>query len=226
MTTITKLASLVLFLILTSVNASLGQEREKKKQIYDDDDIEIVEHKFRVGITPTSMFNACFGIQANGAINFTHDIQFELEAGWIFTDLENQELPVRGIRIRPSLKWYYEQELSYQLYIGVGYNYRKVIREDVGRFRLPQGDIIDASYDYNSRLGGVAIMTGIDAGIRKNILLSFGVGIGLGTLNVEDKNGPQNGNRLSSSVLFEDYEDEGKYRYYLAILNLKFQYLF
>ena len=182
------------------------------------------EGLFRIGLTPSAMFNIYPALQMNGAVNVSDHFQFNIEAGYVFYSLTSIEPSISGYRIRPALRHNVIREKKHQLHFTLAYNIRKTTSIRIEEFRiLGENRSEIAEFEHDKSLKGLVTMIGLDVKISENFIIDFGLGLGIGTLNVEDRNIPEHGRRVL--LPDEEYDAQGEYNLPITIVNLRIQYL-
>ncbi len=217
--------SLFIILSLLSIQSVIGQNSGIRK-IKKESARELDRHndKYRVGYTFSALLNSFVGLQINGAVNISNDLQLNMEAGWIFANSDENISNVSGYRFRPGLRWYFTEKETYRLHISLGYNIRKTKVKKINSFTLSDGTIVpNFQYGQERTLKGPVILFGMDYWLNDSFLIDLGVGIGNGNMLIVDSDTPPNS--FKNQFLLSS-DSPGESFYLIAILNIKFQYSF
>lgn len=181
-------------------------------------------HRFRIGITPSSLLNEYIAIQANAAIQLDSRFQINVEYGRIIYTSTFNNPSIRGYRIRPALRYYITNFSEYRPHISLGVNIRNTTATRISNFILDDGTLSqDFAYEQDRKMIGYVFMGGVDIWLNNNIVLDLGLGFGFGRLTITDKETPAN---AIKEVPFLSIDRPGRHATSIIILNIRFQYAF
>ena len=215
------------FLILLSFVAVIHHgygQYEPYVELSEDEEDTPETHFIRLGVTPTSFFNATSGLQVNSSIVFTDHFHLTTEGGWIFYTLTSDEFSIRGYRLRPALRYYINPSADIKPHISIGYNYRKTTSQRIAEFETGAYKNPITRFEQRRVLQGPVLMAGFEFFTSEVVLMDMGFGIGRGTLEVTDHNGPDGGQRIYTDYI--EYDQPGNYDFTLFIVNFRVQHLF
>jgi hypothetical protein len=66
--------------------------------------------KYSLGLTPSAITNITPAFQISQKIEYQNKIAIELHSGFIFSHLNINNINTRGLRLRPSVKYYVVSE--------------------------------------------------------------------------------------------------------------------
>ena len=110
-----------------------------------DDRIDMVFPKMRLGITPSALTHSMPGLQVSFDRRFSEKWNFSLESAFLFSSPEG----AKGIRLRPGLETFVVRSPWVALTIGVHMNYRMTIAYQHFRTLANTGDFF--RWHYNTR---------------------------------------------------------------------------
>ncbi len=205
--------------LISSYGQSVKIENHEPEENYN------YNHTFRIGITPSALFNEYPGLQINAAINLSKNLQLISEAGIIFYSLTSSESSINGYRLRPGLRYYLSNAGKYRFHFSLTYNIRKTTSTRIEEFYIvgeQRSEI--AEFEHDKKISGFAPMIGVDIPIAKNFIVDLGLGLGVSKLEVYDREIPENGIRILED--YDGYDIPGIQDIPLTIFNAKIQYLF
>jgi len=143
---------------------------------------------FSVGIVPSALLNVWTGFQGKVEYGFMDNLAVDLNIGYI-RGRENDG-PYSGVRIRPSIKYYFNEDYNEndRFYVSIGYLFRDHNTRSKGSISRAGGQFFErVNYTRATRLTGVFAMFGARSRLTKRIWIDGGIGLGPGLLDIKNE---------------------------------------
>jgi hypothetical protein len=145
--------------------------------------------RYHLSVTPSAIVNITPALQLGHDLRINDRFSFGLETGYIFANSNNNDLNVKGIRLRPAFKFHIYKDGNDRTILYLFYNYKHYKADRFNEFRRANGA-------YTEKVKGIRETTfqgfGVGMDYKFNIegqkyfkTNSFGVGVGMGRLTNE-----------------------------------------
>lgn len=150
---------------------------------------DTIKVQYHLSITPSAILNITPALQLGHDLRINDRFSFGLETGYIFANSNNNDLNVKGIRLRPAFKFHIHKDGMDKTILYLFYNYKHYKADRFNEIRRANGA-------YTEKVKGTRETTfqgfgvGIDFKFNKEgqkyfKTNSFGVGVGMGSLTNE-----------------------------------------
>lgn len=184
------------------------------------------KHTFRIGITPSALFNGWLGYQSKITYSYNR-FEFAMNTGFLKGSSNGE--PYDGYRIRPTLKFYFTEIESGTFYFGFGGLYRNLNINATGTFsRFNNAFFQEIDFKIEQSMQGLYGMFGILVPLRFNgFFFDVGFGFGNSKINTTHLNVPEDATFLYTPPLFtSDSRSAGIIRYPIVFGHFAILYEF
>ena len=211
---------LFFLLLFGSVCLYAQDESEDEYEYY----YPLVFQKYSIGFSPSAFVNFYSGIQFSQDFGIKPNVNLTLETGYIFSSAFLT--PVNGLRIKPGFQYLATSNEFVAFLVGASFNYRYINEQRESIFNhFEDGYLETVRFDRIKHFTAAEFNLSVLAKVSEVIRIEFGLGIGAGSLSIEDKNTTQKRTGESSFVLFgREFDTPGKTIMPLASFNLNIQY--
>jgi len=180
---------------------------------------------FSVGIVPSALLNVWTGFQGEINYGFADHFEVSINAGFLYGKRRNNSYD--GYRIRPSLKYYFLNDLeNFRFYLEAGYMYRVTNEKFLASYNMFQGAFRQELINNRKReIEGLFAMFGSRSTVKDTrVYIDYGIGIGFGSITVV--NGQIDNAEPINDFNFFGNNDDGTLPFPIFILHLAVGYDF
>ena len=179
--------------------------------------------KYAVGISPSAAINFFEGVQVSNDIGLNDYFNLNLETAYLFGSL-NKDRVSNGFRIRPSIEYLPYVAPGFAYIIGF-FGLNRFTKEEyfisVSHFEERYNEQIPVIR--NKTLYGGGFLFGLMSRINDKILFKFRMGIGGGSLAVEEESSIED--RDFRWNFFNNFDSVGDWQYPIVFTNINFSYI-